>query len=358
MPNSLIRDPGDSDVRPQHAKRDNRLSDAGSSSESGADDELEASAAPSLSSFANITYSTSAEPASSASTSALGPGQREPDHPNQHPIGAPHYKQGYSLFPDADPNPSHFRQRAIPAPSLRFDAETMSVRERRFLGLPYGGTVVVHYLKRNEWFLETALALLGRERMWDTGIDSPAYPAFVPPIPASGGRAAAPIRHAAGPAQEGGVATKETVVKAVPTWDQKQKGASVELVSPVWGGARMYGSPLIKENGFVSLGRSVPWDALKQAETPKYGSIHGTPRQRYADLPNHSDVEDADHSSADPASDESSTPNNSEVASSSERLPSISPPASTSDERDQAKSSLPHLRMQSPAAGHLTFLDD
>jgi hypothetical protein len=34
-------------------------------------------------------------------------------------------------------------------------------RKSRYAGQSVGGTVVVHYIKRNEWFLEAALALLG-----------------------------------------------------------------------------------------------------------------------------------------------------------------------------------------------------
>jgi len=36
-------------------------------------------------------------------------------------------------------------------------------RRRRYQGQRVGGTVVVHFIKRNEWFLETALALLEGE---------------------------------------------------------------------------------------------------------------------------------------------------------------------------------------------------
>jgi hypothetical protein len=36
-------------------------------------------------------------------------------------------------------------------------------RRARYVGNRVGGTVVVHYIKRNEWFLEAALALLGGE---------------------------------------------------------------------------------------------------------------------------------------------------------------------------------------------------
>lgn len=33
--------------------------------------------------------------------------------------------------------------------------------DKRYLGRNLGGTIVVHYLKKDEWFLETSLALLG-----------------------------------------------------------------------------------------------------------------------------------------------------------------------------------------------------
>lgn len=40
---------------------------------------------------------------------------------------------------------------------------TREGRKMRYAGKRVGGTVVVHYIKRNEWFLEAALALLGGE---------------------------------------------------------------------------------------------------------------------------------------------------------------------------------------------------
>ncbi|KAG9121161.1 hypothetical protein FRC07_002998 [Ceratobasidium sp. 392] len=42
-------------------------------------------------------------------------------------------------------------------------------RKARYAGSQVGGTVVVHYIKRNEWFLEAALALLGGEDEIDGG---------------------------------------------------------------------------------------------------------------------------------------------------------------------------------------------
>lgn len=54
-------------------------------------------------------------------------------------------------------------------------------RRKRYEGKRVGGTVVVHFIKRNEWFLETALALLGGEEVLE-GED--------------GGRAEEPAPHA------------------------------------------------------------------------------------------------------------------------------------------------------------------
>ncbi|WFC98892.1 hypothetical protein MYAM1_001625 [Malassezia yamatoensis] len=68
------------------------------------------------------------------------------------------------------------------APSKTFHSETTSppygatyasvneaIMSKRFLGGKVGGTVVVHYCKKEAWFFETALALLGRQRTWSYG---------------------------------------------------------------------------------------------------------------------------------------------------------------------------------------------
>lgn len=44
-----------------------------------------------------------------------------------------------------------------------------SLRARRYLYRPHGGTVVVHFLKKNEWFMETSVALLGNGKTWIDG---------------------------------------------------------------------------------------------------------------------------------------------------------------------------------------------
>lgn len=44
-----------------------------------------------------------------------------------------------------------------------------SIRSRRHLYRPHGGTVVVHFLKKNEWFMETSVALLGNGKTWIDG---------------------------------------------------------------------------------------------------------------------------------------------------------------------------------------------
>lgn len=44
-----------------------------------------------------------------------------------------------------------------------------ALARQRYQDYKVGGTVVVHYCKKNEWFYETALALLGRHRTWSAG---------------------------------------------------------------------------------------------------------------------------------------------------------------------------------------------
>ncbi|CAD6922706.1 unnamed protein product [Tilletia controversa] len=46
------------------------------------------------------------------------------------------------------------------------EEDAAQVRARRYLNRPHGGTVVVHFLKKSEWFLETTLALLGTDALW------------------------------------------------------------------------------------------------------------------------------------------------------------------------------------------------
>jgi len=43
-------------------------------------------------------------------------------------------------------------------------------RRTRYEGKRVGGTVVVHFIKRNEWYLETALALLGGEEVLESEV--------------------------------------------------------------------------------------------------------------------------------------------------------------------------------------------
>lgn len=313
IPNSLLRDPGELDIRPQHAKRSwefwkrDGLDEIGSSAPV---------SLPSLQSFSNSTDSSS-----SSSSSASAPAQEtpadpyerlQPDAGAQYPIGSsPNFKKGFSFLPEAPVNPDILKHRAIPAPTLRYDPDTMTLRERRFLGLPYGGTVVVHYLKRNEWFLETALALLGREQFWDTGLEAPAYPAFVPSPPAGdhlppyGGHQDG--ENAIGQGQAKKIAT-------IPTWNGK--GGEIDVVPAEWGSARMYGSPLVKENGYVALGRTVPWDALQKSEEGKYGKLRGSPRQRYADMPDGDSTKEKESTSSS-SSEESPATSSLEERSSS-----------------------------------------
>lgn len=60
--------------------------------------------------------------------------------------------------------------RLIPHPTNKDSGdEAAALRARRYLGRPHGGTVVVHFLKKSEWFLETAVAFLGRQKTWVDG---------------------------------------------------------------------------------------------------------------------------------------------------------------------------------------------
>ncbi|KAN0066189.1 hypothetical protein ACQY0O_000283 [Thecaphora frezii] len=60
--------------------------------------------------------------------------------------------------------------RLIPLPSHKDgNGEAEALRAKRYLGRRYGGTVVVHFLKKSEWFYETALAFSGRSKFWADG---------------------------------------------------------------------------------------------------------------------------------------------------------------------------------------------
>ena len=253
MPNSLLRDPGDADIRPQHAKRSD------GDAEPDDDDAL-------------LSPSDRRQPVNSTEIEVAPIAAQVNGRGYQFPFNAvPGFRQRFSQIPDPPRSSDTYKQRAVAAPALRYDPQTMSLREKRFLGLSYGGTVVVHYLKRNEWFLETALAILGRERTWDTGSDVPAYPDEIPRIPAADGQSRGmPTNN---------MAVEHGSVSPMPLWNGK---GEVELVSSQWGGARMYGSPLIKDNGYVQLGRVVPWDALEQSVEGKYGKYTASPKMRYA----------------------------------------------------------------------------
>ncbi|KDE02934.1 hypothetical protein MVLG_06558 [Microbotryum lychnidis-dioicae p1A1 Lamole] len=124
--------------------------------------------------------------------------------------------------------------RLVPPPTHRFDAAAVSTRQKRMLGRAHGGTVAVHYIKYNEWFYETALALLGREKMWDHGYDTAAMASFGD-VTSS---------------EMSSVASVE--VSRLPVWT----GAGlVEQVESYWGGARMYGSPIVGDDGSIVEGR-------------------------------------------------------------------------------------------------------
>ncbi|KAM0792355.1 hypothetical protein ACM66B_005035 [Microbotryomycetes sp. NB124-2] len=135
-------------------------------------------------------------------------------------------------------------ERFLPPPTLRYDAASSRLQSDRMLGLPYGGTVAVHYLKRNEWFYETALALLGRDKLWDGGVDSAAYP----------------MHPAMSVINEQDASVAGLQVNRLPPWTGTGR---VHVVDAFWGGARMYGSPIVHDDGFISEGR--PADSRREA---------------------------------------------------------------------------------------------
>ncbi|GAA6004897.1 uncharacterized protein JCM10292_002550 [Rhodotorula paludigena] len=153
-----------------------------------------------------------------------------------------------------------YNERFLPAATLRFDPATRSLRQQRMLNQPHGGTVAVHYLKRNEWFYETALALLGRERMWDAGSDAPAYPsspyesnALLEPY------AQDPLALSATPPHVGGA-------------HADGQPPQLEVFPALWGGARMYGSPIVTPDGMIVEGRRAEANRERLVQSPPAGS--------------------------------------------------------------------------------------
>ncbi|ORY72612.1 hypothetical protein BCR35DRAFT_354380 [Leucosporidium creatinivorum] len=150
------------------------------------------------SSSSSLDSSSSSDLPSSSSLDDDLPSTSSDSAPDNLPTGAVRRPQHNYILPPSSSD------RLIPPPTHRYDTTSLLLRSQRMLGLPHGGTVAVHYLKRNEWFYETALALLGRDRTWDGGV----------------------------------------TVAHLPPWTG---AGNVEMVDAYWGGARMYGSPLVWE---------------------------------------------------------------------------------------------------------------
>lgn len=185
--------------------------------------------------------------------------------------------------------PSTSQRKFLPPPSLRYDEATLAIRNRRLLSKSHGGTVAVHFLKRNEWFMEVSLALLGREKTWDSGVDAPAFaPAFA---------GVDLLNHA----------SRDTQVARFPVWEGV---GSVESVDPYWGAARMYGSPIVRDNGYVSEGREVDrrreviLNSGASSTNSRLGNLRSTPRLALA----LADGEEAVVGDASVAEESSATP--------------------------------------------------
>ncbi|KEI37533.1 glycosyltransferase family 31 protein [Mixia osmundae IAM 14324] len=195
----------------------------------------------------------------------------------EHDDAARQPHQTWAIFPDGDGVPEDTRR---PYPTLRYDAEAMRIRSQRMLGRPYGGTVAVHYLKRNEWFLETSLALLGRFETWDSGAAAPAYTRetqhAVPRIGVADDETSLDL--------EDHQAQRKVIVTSKPLTKGKEQ---VDEVPSAWGNARMFGSPIIRPDGYLQEGRPVP-PPIKVKEPPSigFGRFQNLPKAAYAE-PNH-----------------------------------------------------------------------
>lgn len=179
-------------------------------------------------------------PSSSSSSSPLPPLPPSIHEPGQNDKVAMNEPTGQIRLGHHAYTLPYTEERFIPYPTLRYDPSTLSIRKERMLGLPNGGTVAVHYLKRNEWFYETALALLGREKMWDHGQDH-------------------------SPDNDHQVSTTYSMdqfeFEQVPsilledTEEEDEEEMVETLPASLWGSVRMYGSPIVREDGMIVEGR-------------------------------------------------------------------------------------------------------
>ncbi|GAA5863790.1 hypothetical protein JCM1840_005767 [Sporobolomyces johnsonii] len=230
---NLARGPFEDElVKPSSAAGTTSLESGASNSSSFSASSSPLSSTGSSHASSSVNNSTSSSPSSTSSSSAV-----EESSPAAPPIYVNEPTGQIRLGGHAYTVP-YTEERFIPAPTLRYDPASLSVRSQRMLGLKHGGTVAVHYLKRNEWFYETALALLGREKMWDGGVDTPAYP--LSPAPASA------------------YAVEDLDLSTTPPFSGTQardEQLKVEAFPALWGGVRMYGSPIVRADGMIVEGR-------------------------------------------------------------------------------------------------------
>ncbi|PLW58284.1 hypothetical protein PCANC_00848 [Puccinia coronata f. sp. avenae] len=180
----------------------------------------------------------------------------------------------------------------IPSPTLRFDPKEMKLRDERFLHRPHGGTVVVHYLKRSEWFLETSLILLGRAKTWDdglvplvyepthqlraAGVNSPASslqpqgnsvvvsensPASSDAFPTDVGKPSSSRSSEKPPEHQ-----KKIEVGRLDGWGKFDQVEEIQA-GGLFGGARMTGSPVIDKNGLIHEGRKLKLNHLPSSSS-------------------------------------------------------------------------------------------
>ncbi|CAH7670190.1 hypothetical protein BY996DRAFT_4589609 [Phakopsora pachyrhizi] len=157
------------------------------------------------------------------------------------------------------------------APTLRYDPDDIRLRNQRYLNRPHGGTVVVHYLKRNEWFLETSLVLLGKTKTWDDGLVPGAYgPHLREPSEKAKGTVVLGLDNMEDGSNQSSLTalgSKKVEVDNKIDWGKLNEVEEVPAGAGVFGGARMYGSPVILADGRIKEGRVISPSQRAIAET-------------------------------------------------------------------------------------------
>ncbi|KAG0146490.1 hypothetical protein CROQUDRAFT_671115 [Cronartium quercuum f. sp. fusiforme G11] len=187
--------------------------------------------------------------------------------PSELLVGLPNYEDlPESNFKQAiNKHLSEKSNKLIASPTIRFNDEESKLRQERFEGLNYGGTVVVHYLKRNEWFYETELALLGKSKTWDQGLDL------------INNHDHDEILNLQSSSNDNKQQLQSNSLSSSSDNHNQNVEENLEMIEVIdeniFGGARMYGSPVIESDGRISEGKS---DEDKDKDDSKLNELSKT----------------------------------------------------------------------------------